>query len=195
MDMLMPGVGDALLVVDVQNDFLPGGALGVPHGDRVLAPINNAIALFLARGLPIFASRDWHPANHCSFREQGGPWPPHCVADTPGAAFSSVLNLPANATLIYKATRVDEEAYSVFGGTGFEGMLRRAAVRRIFIGGLATDYCVLATTRDACLLGFSVVVLADAVSAVDVHPGDGERALAEMRQLCAQLTTSADLQP
>jgi nicotinamidase/pyrazinamidase len=190
---LIPDVGDALLVVDVQNDFLPGGSLGVPEGDRVLPPINNAIAVFLARGLPIFASRDWHPANHCSFRPQGGLWPPHCVAGTPGAAFSSALNLPATATLIYKATRVDEEAYSVFGGTGFEGMLRRAGVRRIIIGGLATDYCVLATTRDACLLGFSVVVLTDAVCAVDVHPGDGKRALAEMRRLGAQCATSESL--
>ena len=185
--------GDALLVVDVQNDFLPGGALGVPDGDRVLVPINNAIAVFLAHGLPIFASRDWHPANHCSFREQGGPWPPHCMADTPGAAFSPALNLPASATLLYKATRVDEEAYSVFGGTGFEGMLRRAGVRRIFVGGLATDYCVLATARDACLLGFSVVVLTDAVCAVDVQPGDGARALAEMRRLGAQFAESKDL--
>jgi nicotinamidase/pyrazinamidase len=190
---LMPHAGDALLVVDVQNDFLPGGSLGVPDGGRVLAPINNAIAVFLSQGLPIFASRDWHPVNHCSFREQGGPWPPHCMADTPGAAFSSALNLPATATLIYKATREDEEAYSVFGGTGFEGMLRRAGVRRIFIGGLATDYCVLATTRDACLLGFSVVVLTDAVCAVEVHPGDGERALTEMRQLGAQFVTCEDM--
>ncbi len=193
MDKLIPGVGDALLVVDVQNDFLPGGALGVPDGDRVLAPINKAIAVFLARGLPIFASRDWHPVGHCSFREQGGPWPVHCVAGTPGAAFSSALDLPATATLVYKATRVDEEAYSVFGGTGFEGMLRSAGVRRIFIGGLATDYCVLATTRDARLLGVSVVVLADAVCAVNVKPGDDERALAEMRQLGAQFITSEEL--
>lgn len=193
MNDLIPAAGDALLIVDVQNDFLPGGALGVPDGDRVLVPINHAIAVFRARGLPIFASRDWHPANHCSFREQGGPWPPHCVADSPGAAFSSALNLPATATLLYKATRVDEEAYSVFGGTGFEGMLRRARVRRIIVGGLATDYCVLATTRDACLLGFSVVVLTDAVCAVDVQPGDGERALTEMRRLGAQFAESKDL--
>lgn len=193
MNELLPAAGDALLIVDVQNDFLPGGALGVPDGDRVLVPINNTIAVFRARGLPIFASRDWHPANHCSFREQGGPWPPHCVADSPGAAFSSALNLPATATLLYKATRVDEEAYSVFGGTGFEGMLRRAGVRRIIVGGLATDYCVLATTRDACLLGFSVIVLTDAVCAVNVQPGDGERALAEMRRLGAQFAESKDL--
>ena len=195
METLIPGMGDALLVVDVQNDFLPGGSLGVPDGDRVLAPINKAIAVFLARGLPVFASRDWHPVSHCSFREQGGPWPVHCVADTPGAAFSSALDLPATAVLVYKAARVDEEAYSVFGGTGFEGILRRAGVRRIFIGGLATDYCVLATTRDARLLGFSVVVLADAVCAVDVTPGDGERAMAEMRRLGAQFATSSGLQP
>ena len=195
MDKLIPGVGDALLVVDVQNDFLLGGALGVPDGDRVLAPINKAIAVFRAHGLPLFASRDWHPVGHCSFSEQGGPWPVHCVADTPGAAFSSALDLPETVTLIYKATRVDEEAYSVFGGTGFEGMLRREGVRRIFIGGLATDYCVLATARDARLLGFGVVVLTDAVCAVDVQPGDGERALAEMRHLCVQFATSAELQP
>ncbi|HXU92444.1 MAG TPA: isochorismatase family protein [Gallionella sp.] len=193
MDKLIPGAGDALLVVDVQNDFLPGGALGVPDGDRVLAPINKAIGIFLAHGLPIFASRDWHPAGHCSFREQGGPWPVHCVADTSGAAFSSALDLPPIATLIYKATRVDEEAYSVFGGTGFEGMLRHAGVRRIFIGGLATDYCVLATTRDARMRGFGVVVLTDAVCAVNVQPGDGERALAEMKQLGARFATSGDL--
>lgn len=193
MNDLLPAAGDALLIVDVQNDFLPGGALGVPDGDRVLVPINNTIAVFRTRGLPIFASRDWHPANHCSFRKQGGPWPPHCVADSHGAAFSSALNLPATATLLYKATRVDEEAYSVFGGTGFEGMLRRAGVRRIFVGGLATDYCVLATTRDACLLGFSVIVLTDAVCAVDVQPGDGERALVEMRRLGAQFAESKDL--
>jgi nicotinamidase/pyrazinamidase len=193
MDKLIPGDGDALLVVDVQNDFLPGGALGVPDGDRVLAPINKAIAVFLAHELPIFASRDWHPVGHCSFREQGGPWPVHCVAGTPGAAFSSALDLPAIATLVYKATRVDEEAYSVFGGTGFEGMLRSAGVRRIFIGGLATDYCVLATTRDARMRGFGVVVLTDAVCAVNVQPGDGERALAEMKQLGARFATSGEL--
>lgn len=193
MDRGMPVQGDALLIVDVQNDFLPGGALGVPGGDRVLAPINRAIAAFLARGLPVYASRDWHPANHCSFRAQGGPWPVHCVADSHGAAFAAALELPGNATLVYKASRADEEAYSVFGGTGFEGMLRRAGVRRIFVGGLATDYCVLATVRDARLLGFGAVVLADAVCAVEVQPGDGERALAEMRRLGAQFVTSAEL--
>lgn len=192
MENLIPGTGDALLIVDVQNDFLPGGSLGVPDGDRVLAPINKAIALFFGQGLPIFASRDWHPVNHCSFREQGGPWPVHCVADTPGAAFSSALDLPANAILIYKATRVDEEAYSVFGGTGFEGILRRAGVRRVYIGGLATDYCVLATTRDARLLGFNVVVLTDAVCAVNVTPGDSERAVEEMRRLGAQFVSSTE---
>lgn len=193
MDRRMPAQGDALLIVDVQNDFLPGGALGVPDGDRVLAPANRAIAAFRAHGLPVYASRDWHPANHCSFHAQGGPWPVHCVADSPGAAFAAALELPADATLVYKASRADEEAYSVFGGTGFEGMLRRAGVRRIFVGGLATDYCVLATVRDARLLGFGVVVLADAVCAVEVQPGDGERALAEMRRLGAQFATSAEL--
>lgn len=193
MEKLKPGMGDALLAVDVQNDFLPGGSLGVPDGDRVLAPINKAIALFLARGLPIFASRDWHPANHCSFREQGGPWPVHCVADTPGAAFSPALELPETATLLYKATREDVDVYSVFGGTGFDEMLQGDGVRRIFIGGLATDYCVLNTVRDARGLGYAVVVLTDAVRPVDVEPGDGERALAEMRLLGAKLVTTEEL--
>lgn len=193
MNKEMPVPGDALLIVDVQNDFLPGGSLGVPNGDRVIDPINHAISLFAQRKLPIFASRDWHPPRHCSFSEQGGRWPVHCVADTPGAAFSAALALPKKAVLVYKATRVDEEAYSVFGGTGFEGMLRRAGVKRIFIGGLATDYCVLATTRDACLLGFSVVVLSDAVCGVESRHGDSERALAEMRGVGAQFIESRQL--
>lgn len=193
MNKQMPGTGDALLIVDVQNDFLPGGSLGVPNGDRVIDPINHAIALFSQHNLPIFASRDWHPPRHCSFREQGGRWPVHCVADTPGAAFSSALALPKKSILVYKATRVDEEAYSVFGGTGFEGMLRLLGVNRIFIGGLATDYCVLATTRDACLLGFSVVVLSDAVCGVESRHGDSERALAEMRGVGAQFIETRQL--
>jgi nicotinamidase/pyrazinamidase len=185
---------DALLIVDVQNDFLPGGSLGVPRGDGVIAPLNRAIALFTARARPVFASRDWHPARHCSFREQGGPWPPHCVVGTPGADFAPGLALPASAVMVFKATRADEESYSVFGGTGFEGMLRAASARRIVVGGLATDYCVLATTRDARLLGFAVVVLSDAVRAVDVQPGDGTRALEEMARLGATFATTDELQ-
>jgi len=191
---IVVGAGDVLLLVDVQNDFLPGGSLGVPRGDEVIAPLNRAIGLFMARSRPVFASRDWHPVRHCSFREQGGPWPPHCVVGSPGADFAPGLALPASAVMVFKATRADEESYSVFGGTGFEGMLRAAGARRIVIGGLATDYCVLATTRDARLLGFAVVVLIDAVRAVDVRAGDGTRALEEMARLGAVLATADELQ-
>ena len=191
---IVVGAGDVLLLVDVQNDFLPGGSLGVPCGDEVIAPLNRAIGLFMARSRPVFASRDWHPVRHCSFREQGGPWPPHCVVGSPGADFAPGLALPASAVMVFKATRADEESYSVFGGTGFEGMLRAAGAQRIVIGGLATDYCVLATTRDARLLGFAVVVLVDAVRAVDVRAGDGARALEEMVRLGAVMAKADELQ-
>jgi nicotinamidase/pyrazinamidase len=187
------GPGDALIVVDVQRDFLPGGALGVPAGDEVIEPLNCAIAAFGRAGLPVFFSRDWHPADHCSFRPQGGPWPPHCVAGTPGATFAAALIVPGGAAVISKADSAERDAYSAFQETGLAAQLEASGVRRVFVGGLATDYCVKATVRDARRLGFDVEVLEDAVRAVDVQPGDGERALAEMRQEGAQLIRSADL--
>src|SRR5690348_12260677 len=109
-----PRAGDALLLVDVQNDFLPGGSLAVPHGDEVIPPLNRLIQSFSRRSLPIFATRDWHPAEHCSFREQGGPWPPHCVAGTQGAAFPANLALPHDTAIVSKATTKEEDAYSGF---------------------------------------------------------------------------------
>jgi len=172
--------GDALLVVDVQNDFLPGGALPVPHGDGVIPILNAYIRRFEAAGLPIVATRDWHPPDHCSFRQRGGPWPPHCIAGTPGADFAPGLELPTTATVVSKATEPDREAYSGFQGTNLERMLRNQGVRRLFIGGLATDYCVLQTVLDALNRGFEVYLLRDAVRAVDATPGDGARALARM---------------
>ena len=175
-----PGPGDALVIVDVQNDFLPGGSLAVPRGDQVIAPLNRWIARFAAAGLPVYATRDWHPVDHCSFAAQGGPWPPHCVAGTPGAAFADALGLPSDATVIGKATRQDADAYSGFAGTDLHERLRHAGVKRLFVGGLATDYCVLNTVRDALGLGYGVALLTAAVRAVDVQPGDGDRALAEM---------------
>jgi nicotinamidase/pyrazinamidase len=179
---ISPRPGDALIIVDVQNDFLPGGSLAVPDGDAVLAPLNTLIETFEARGLPIFATRDWHPQNHCSFHARGGPWPPHCIAETPGAQFAAGLRLPASATIVSKATMPDKDAYSGFGGTELDVLLRKADVRRLFIGGLATDYCVLNTVRDALSLGYEVMLVSDAVRAVDVEPGDGERAIDEMRE-------------
>ena len=182
--------GDALLIVDVQNDFLPGGSLAVPRGDAVIPPLNRAIERFRHAGLPVYATRDWHPADHCSFREQGGPWPAHCVAGTPGAEITDRLELPSDAQIIDKATTADRDAYSGFEGTDLAERLRDAGVRRLFVGGLATDYCVLNTVRDALAAGFEVLLLGDAVRAVDVNPGDGERALAEMQALGAKVIDS-----
>ncbi len=190
---ITPGPGDVLLVVDVQHDFLPGGALGVKRGDEIIPALNRCAALFGEKKLPVFASRDWHPPDQCSFREQGGPWPVHCVRGTRGAEFSPDLKLPPGTAVINKADKREREAYSVFNGTDLDDRLRLAGVRRIFIGGLATDYCVLNTARDAHALGYDYFVLTDAVRAVDVKPGDGERALEEMRQMGAHLIESRAL--
>ncbi len=180
------GSGDALIVVDVQNDFLPGGSLAVPDGDAVIAVLNDYIARFRAAGSPIVATRDWHPPDHCSFVEQGGTWPPHCVADSPGAAFAERLALPADAIVISKATDPSKDAYSGFQDTGLADRLRALQVTRVYVGGLATDYCVLNTVRDALAAAFEVVLIDEAIRAVDVNEGDGERAIAEMRALGAQ---------
>jgi len=181
-----PQPGDALLIVDVQNDFLPGGSLAVLHGDKVVPALNRYIGTFEAQGLPVYATRDWHPERHCSFRAQGGPWPPHCIAHTRGAEFAPALRLPPAATVISKATSADRDAYSGFEGTDLDQRLRATGVRRLFVGGLATDYCVLNTVRDALQLGYEVLLLTDAIRAVDVQPGDGQRAEDEMTRLGAQ---------
>ncbi len=178
--------GDALVVVDVQNDFLPGGSLAVPRGDEVIPVLNHYLAAFLLRGLPIFATRDWHPPNHCSFQPYGGPWPPHCVAGSEGAALAPALELPASTVLItLKGTQPEKDAYSAFDGTDLDARLRAQGVGRLFVGGLATDYCVLCTVKDGLKAGYAVVLLQDAIRAVNVRPGDGERAEAEMIRLGA----------
>lgn len=187
--LVIPGPGDALLVVDVQNDFLPGGALAVPQGDAVLPVLERWITRFVRAGQPVFASRDWHPPDHCSFQAQGGPWPPHCIAGTPGAAFA--LALPGDAVIVSKAQRAGEEAYSAFGGTDLAAGLRERGVRRLFVGGLATDYCVLHTVRDALAEGFAVLLLEAAVRPVEVHAGDGAAALAAMRERGASILAEA----
>lgn len=172
--------GDALLIVDVQIDFLPGGALGVPDGDAVIPVLNRYIALFAAAGLPVYATRDWHPEGHCSFGPQGGPWPPHCIQGTDGARIAGGLRLPKDAPVVSKAVTVDKDAYSGFQGTDLGDRLRRAGVRRLFVGGLATDYCVLNTVQDALSQGFGVCLALDAIRAVDAHTGDGRQAVAAM---------------
>jgi len=172
--------GDALIITDVQNDFLPGGTLPVPHSEEVIAPLNQYIARFTARGLPVFATRDWHAVNHCSFKERGGPWPAHCVQDTPGAAFAPGLQLPATTSIISKADTPDHEAYSSFVGTKLDVLLFGAGIKRLFVGGLTTDYCVLHTVLDALRARYAVVLLHDAIRAVNLRPDDGKSAEAEM---------------
>lgn len=185
---------DTLIIVDVQNDFLPGGALAVAHGDEVIPVLNQYIARFSAKALPIFATRDWHPAHHCSFKLQGGPWPPHCVAETAGAAFARELRLPDNAIIVSKATRVDQDAYSGFVGTDLAERLRALKVARVFVGGLATDYCVLNTVLDARKNNFATVLLSDAIRAVNVQPDDGVRAIEKMLNADAQTTQITNIQ-
>jgi nicotinamidase/pyrazinamidase len=172
--------GDALLVVDVQNDFLPGGALAVPDGDAVLGPASTLLQLYGDHGLPVFASRCWHPPGHCSFAAQGGPWPPHCIAHTHGAAFPDELVLPAGASVVSKGTSSGADAYSAFRDTPLADQLGARGVERLAVCGLATDYCVLNTVSDALALGFQVLLVLDGVRAVEVAPGDGERAIAQM---------------
>ncbi|MBL1263204.1 nicotinamidase [Candidatus Methylomicrobium oryzae] len=174
--------GDALLVVDVQNDFLPGGSLAVSEGDRILPVINRYIEKFHTLGYPVYLTRDWHPPDHASFRNQGGPWPAHCVADMPGAEFSAALALPEAVQVISKGVRRESEGYSGFEDTDLQARLERAGIRRLFVAGLATDYCVLNTVLDALKRGYAVFLLQDAVRAVDVVAGDGDKALQTMRR-------------
>lgn len=188
------GEGDALLIIDVQKDFCPGGALAVPGGDAVVPVLNRYIDAFRERGLPVYASRDWHPEETLHFESQGGPWPPHCVAGTAGAAFHEGLSLPDDATVVSKGREPTDDGYSAFegetpGGVALEADLRRRGVTRLFVGGLATDYCVRASVLDAAARGFRPVLLEDAVRGIDVKPGDVKRALDAMTEAGATMTT------
>ncbi|HJV64078.1 MAG TPA: isochorismatase family protein [Albitalea sp.] len=183
----------ALLVVDVQRDFLPGGALPVRDGDRVIAPLNRCLARFAHERRPVFLTRDWHPVDHCSFVARGGPWPVHCVAGTAGAAFADGLQLPPDAVVVSKGCLAEVDAYSGFGGTDLAQRLRPRGIRRLVVGGVATDYCVLQTVLDARRLEIEVRVMTDAIAAVDVNPGDGQDALQRMSQAGAALVTSDEV--
>ncbi len=185
---------DALLVVDVQHDFVTG-SLAVPGAPGILPVLNRYLREFTRRNLPVVASRDWHPAEHCSFADRGGPWPPHCIAGTPGAAFAEGLALGPDALVVSKATAPERDAYSAFEATGLDLRLRGLRVRRLFVGGLATDYCVLQTVLDARRRGYEVFLLADAVRAVDAKPGDAKRAEALMREAGAVPIALEDLAP
>lgn len=174
--------GDALLIIDIQNDFLPGGNLAVPDGDQVISVLNGYIDQFINHQLPVFATRDWHPANHCSFIRQGGPWPEHCIAGSNGAKLASSLRLPISAYVISKGTSVGQGGYSGFENPALKAQLNDAGAKRLFIGGLATDYCVLNTVRDGLGLCYPVLLLTDAIRAMNVRPQDGENAINEMLQ-------------
>jgi nicotinamidase/pyrazinamidase len=176
-------VTEALLIVDVQHDFLPGGALGVTDGDAVIP----ALVAAAADAKLVIASRDAHPADHCSFAEQGGIWPVHCVEGTHGAELHPDIAALHPDLVIDKATTRDVDAYSAFDGTGLAEELRARGVDRLVIGGLATDYCVRASVLDAIREGFAVTVLEDGIRGVEVQPGDTERALQEMRAAGAEL--------
>ncbi|HEX6540523.1 MAG TPA: nicotinamidase [Ktedonobacterales bacterium] len=176
---------DALIVVDVQNDFCSGGSLAVPDGDAVVPVLDEYMARAADAGIPIFATRDWHPEHTSHFVTGGGPWPPHCVQGTRGAAFHPELRLPSGTLVVSTGMGPEDQGYSGFDGElpdgqSLEDTLRARGVDRVYVGGLATDYCVRATVLDALKHGFMASVLVDAVRAVDVKPGDGERALNEM---------------
>ncbi|HEV3087434.1 MAG TPA: nicotinamidase [Candidatus Elarobacter sp.] len=180
---------DALVVVDVQHDFLPGGALGVAEGERIFEPIDELAPRF-AR---VYATRDWHPADHSSYAEQGGPWPVHCVAGTHGAAFDPRLDLEHVDVVVDKGTDRETDGYSGFAATSLESDLREHGVKRVFVCGLATDYCVKATALDARAAGFDVVVIEDAAAAVNVDPADEERALRAIRDAGAAVAQTREI--
>lgn len=171
----------ALIIVDVQKDFCPGGALAVPNGDKVIKPINKVIKLFEKNDMPIFFTRDWHPPKHCSFKDFGGPWPEHCVADTEGALFHDDLYMPESAEIISKAETVQSDAYSGFESTTLYTKLKEQKIEEVYIAGLATDYCVKSTVLDALKLGYRTNVIEEAVAAVNFNEGDDEKAFSEMR--------------
>lgn len=185
----------ALIIVDLQNDFCPGGSLAVPDGDRIVPVVNELIERFSGAGLPIFATRDWHPEGHISFKAQGGLWPPHCVQNTTGVEFHPELRLPDSATIISKADTRERDAYSGFDGTNLEALLKEAEVDQVVVCGLATDYCVKATVLDGLKAGFKVIVVEDAIRGVDVEPGDSRKALAEMKEAGAILAQHSAIRP
>ena len=180
---------DALIIVDVQNDFCPGGALAVPQGDEVIPTVNR---LLKQRWLSV-ATMDWHPAEHCSFEPHGGPWPPHCVQGTTGAELHPELDADNIQLTVTKASHHDKDAYSGFDGTELASILREKGITRVVVCGIATDYCVKATAHDALKEGFEVVVLEDAVRGVEVNPGDSQRALEELRKAGAQVIVTSQL--
>ena len=173
--------GDALLLIDVQRDFCPGGRLAVGGGDEVVPVLNRWIEAAERHDAPIYASRDWHPADHSSFEQHGGPWPTHCVQGSDGAAFHPGLDIPDRARIITKGSLPETDQYSAFDRTGLGAEMRRAGVERVWLGGLALEVCVRASALDAVKEGFESHLIRDACRAIDATPGDGDRAIRELR--------------
>ncbi len=188
----------ALVVVDVQNDFTPEGALAVPEGDQVVPVLNQYLARFRAAAFLLYASRDWHPKVTKHFKEYGGLWPPHCVQGTKGAEFHPDLKLPEGTVVVSKGMDPEKDSYSVFDafepdGTPFAEGLRRRGIQRLYVGGLATDYCVRWTVLEALKEGFQATLLVDASLGVNLQPHDSERAIAEMVRKGAEVITMEQL--
>jgi len=180
----------ALIIVDVQNDFCPGGSLAVAHGEEVVAPLNKLMKEFLDRGEPVFKTRDWHPEKTKHFQIYGGTWPVHCVQNTKGAEFHPDLLDDPRVTIVSKGFDESADGYSGFDGTRLAETLREEDVKEVWIGGLATDYCVKETVLDARREGFKVKALADAMRPVNLNPEDGEKAVAEMSAAGAEIVGS-----
>ncbi len=180
--------GDALLLVDPQNDFCPGGALPIEKGDQVMPVLNRWIGAAVATDTPIFVSRDWHPKGHPSFEEQGGEWPPHCLQDSEGAAFHPRLELPEDAVKVTKGVRFDQDQYSAFDQTGLADELRRRDIKRVWIGGLAQDVCVAATSIAGREEGFEVRRIKDATR--PVTPEGGRTSLERMKKAGVKTVTT-----
>ncbi|MBN1868972.1 MAG: bifunctional nicotinamidase/pyrazinamidase [Candidatus Omnitrophica bacterium] len=183
----------ALIIVDVQNDFCPSGALAVTDGDAVVPVLNKYIEIFTKNDWPIIATRDWHPSKTKHFKTFGGLWPEHCVENTQGAAFHPALQLPPSAIIISKGIDPEKDGYSAFEAVNQQGqdlltILKRMGIKELYIGGLATDYCVKETTLEA-LGKFKVILLEDGIKGVNLKADDSTRAIKEMVAGGAQITT------
>jgi nicotinamidase/pyrazinamidase len=179
----------ALLIIDFQNDFCPGGALAVAEGDQIAEPIGRLWERFDH----VFATRDWHPPDHSSFETEGGPWPVHCVQGTPGAELHPSMDEVEIEAIVDVGREREDQGYSGFEKSDLAEMMRERGVEEVAVCGLATDYCVRASAIDACREGFDTTVVTDAIRAVDVEPGDGERAVEDMQAAGAKLATSDEL--
>jgi nicotinamidase/pyrazinamidase len=187
----------ALLVVDIQKDFCAGGALPAPGGEDIIPAVNRHVADASTHGMAVYATRDWHPARTSHFKEYGGDWPPHCVQGTPGAQFHPALTLPPDAIIVNKGDDPHRHGYSAFDGHTSDGKtllddLRDRHITRVYVAGIATDYCVRESALDALKAGLEVRILPDAIAGIDVRPGDAQRALDEISAAGAQLVPTLD---